>query len=453
MELTIEQALREGVAAHREGNLQEAERLYRAILQSQPAHPDANHNLGLIAVSVNQSASALPFFQTALKANPEIEQFWLSYIDTLVKEQQFKTAEQVLEEAKSQGLDHEKLNSLKAKIASISETGNAESSPSQQQLNELLEHYQNGRFNDAEELALSITQEFPKHPFGWKVLGALYGQSGRNQEAVNANQNAVSLSPQDAEGHCNLGNTLKELGRFDEAEASYRQAIVLAPDLAEPHRNFGAMLCDLSRFDEAEASLRQAIVLAPQYAAAYNNLGLTLKELGRFDEAVASFRQSIDLEPTVMHYFDNLLFALNYYPQMSSAELYREYEAYNEAVSSLRLRQFNHKEHEVVGSRRIRIGYSSSDFRGHVCRFWIEPIFRHHNRKRFELFAYCNNEISDEHTQRMKGYFDHWIDVFSLSDDAMAERIYGDQIDIMIDKGPNARSVQLSLNNFSKSGI
>ena len=44
MELTIEQALQQGIAAHKEGKLQEAERLYRAILQSQPLHPDANHN-------------------------------------------------------------------------------------------------------------------------------------------------------------------------------------------------------------------------------------------------------------------------------------------------------------------------------------------------------------------------------------------------------------------------
>ena len=39
MELTIEQAMQQGVAAHKEGKLEEAERLYRAILQSQPAHP------------------------------------------------------------------------------------------------------------------------------------------------------------------------------------------------------------------------------------------------------------------------------------------------------------------------------------------------------------------------------------------------------------------------------
>ena len=41
MELTVDQALQQGVAAHNAGNLQEAERAYKAILQSQPKHPDA----------------------------------------------------------------------------------------------------------------------------------------------------------------------------------------------------------------------------------------------------------------------------------------------------------------------------------------------------------------------------------------------------------------------------
>ncbi|MCH2550418.1 MAG: tetratricopeptide repeat protein, partial [Alphaproteobacteria bacterium] len=100
MELTIEQALRQGIAAHKEGKIQEAERLYRAILQSQPTHPDANHNLGVLAVSVNKAEAALPFFKTALEANPKIEQFWLSYIDALIKEKQFDNAKEVLEQGK-----------------------------------------------------------------------------------------------------------------------------------------------------------------------------------------------------------------------------------------------------------------------------------------------------------------------------------------------------------------
>ena len=101
MELTVDQALQQGVAAHKEGKLQDAERLYRAILQSQPLHPDANHNLGVLAVSVNKADAALPLFKTALEANPKIEQFWLSYIDALIKEKQFDNAKQSLNRQKA----------------------------------------------------------------------------------------------------------------------------------------------------------------------------------------------------------------------------------------------------------------------------------------------------------------------------------------------------------------
>ena len=67
---TIEQALQEGITAHKEGNLRDAERCYRVILQSQPSHPDANHNLGVIAVLANKTDTALRLFKIALEANP-----------------------------------------------------------------------------------------------------------------------------------------------------------------------------------------------------------------------------------------------------------------------------------------------------------------------------------------------------------------------------------------------
>jgi len=277
MELNINQALQQGVAAHKEGKLEEAERLYRAILQSQPAHPDANHNLGVLAVSVNNAVAALPLFKAALEANPKIEQFWLSYIDALIKEQQFENAKQVLEQAKKQGVAGEKLNVPEAQLASINKQETVGSlSPSQEQLSNLLEHYQAGRFDDAEKLATSITQKYPTHPFSWKVLGAVLKQTGRIIESLTAMQKSVQLEPQDAEAHSNLGVTLKELGRLDEAEASYRQAIALKPDYALAHSNLGVTLKELGRLDEAEASYRQAIALKPDYAEAHNRLLLCL---------------------------------------------------------------------------------------------------------------------------------------------------------------------------------
>ncbi|WP_443637476.1 tetratricopeptide repeat protein [Candidatus Njordibacter sp. Uisw_058] len=353
MELTIEQALQQGVAAHREGKLQEAERLYRAILQFQPAHPDANHNLGVLAVSVNKAEAALPLFKTALEASPKIEQFWLSYIDALIKEKQFENAKQVFEQAKTQGMAKEKLNALEERLAlivqapksTLSEQKNSltfsekrkklaeqktskkttkqnlkANNPSQQQLGSLLEHYKNGRLSDAEKLATSISHDFPSHNFSWKILGAVFKATGRNSEAVNANQTVVTLSPQDAEAHSNLGNTLKELGRLDEAEASYTQAIALKPDFALAHSNLGNTLQELGRLDEAEASCRQAIGLKPDFALAHNNLGNTLKELGRLDESEASYTQAIALKPDFALAHSNLGNTLKELGRLDEAE-------------------------------------------------------------------------------------------------------------------------------------
>ena len=293
MELTIEQALQQGVAAHKEGKLQDAERLYRAILQSQPKHPDANHNLGVIAVSVNKTDAALPLFKTALEANPNIEQFWISYIDALVKANKLKKAKQAIKKAKKKGFDAKKLQALLSQLKEAADT----KAPSQELLNSLLGHYQTGRYGDAEKLAISITQEFPRHLFGWKVLGALLKQMGKKAEAINAYEKVIEISPQDAEAHSNLGVTLQELGRLEEAEASYTQAITLKPDYVEAHYNLGITLQELGRLEEAEASYTQAIRFKPDYSDAHYNLGYMVKELGRLEEAEASYTKAIALRP------------------------------------------------------------------------------------------------------------------------------------------------------------
>jgi Flp pilus assembly protein TadD/SAM-dependent methyltransferase len=178
--------------------------------------------------------------------------------------------------------------------------------PSQQQLNSLLELYQTGRYVDAEKLSLSITQEFPKHQFGWKVLGATLKQIGKINESLVATQKSVQLNPQDADAHYNLGVMLQELGRLKEAEVSYRQAITLKPNLDGAHNNLGNTLKELGRLKEAEVSLRQAITLKPNLAEAHNNLGNTLKKLGRLDEAEVSYRQAITLKPDYAEAHNNL---------------------------------------------------------------------------------------------------------------------------------------------------
>jgi len=169
--------------------------------------------------------------------------------------------------------------------------------PLQSELISLLEYYQNGRYEDAEKLALILTNKFRTHPFGWKVLGAVLNKTGRISEGLIACQKSVTLAPENAEAHYNLGVTLKELGRLEEAEKSYRQAITLKLDYFEAHTNLGHTLRGLDRLEEAVASYREAIALKPDFALTHYNLGVTLKELGRLEEAEESYREAIVLKP------------------------------------------------------------------------------------------------------------------------------------------------------------
>ena len=197
--------------------------------------------------------------------------------------------------------------------------------PSQQQLNNLLKCYQTGRYNDAEKLSLSITQEFPNHGFAWKVLAAALKQQGRTNESLIASQKSIQLNPQDAGAHYNLGITLQEQGRLKEAEANYRQTIKLKSDLPEVHFNLGVILEEQGKLEEAEVSYRQTIKLKPQLAHAHQNLGNIMIKQRRLKEAEASYRQAIKFKPDLAKAHNNLCIIMKQQGKLEEAEVsYRQ---------------------------------------------------------------------------------------------------------------------------------
>ena len=121
MELTLDEALQKAVEAHKAGQIQEADRLYTAILQAQPKHPDANHNMGVLAVGVGKIKSTA-FFKTALEANPSIGQYWLSYIDALIQLDQIVDAQTVLDQAKGKGASGEAFEQLEQRLNELNES-------------------------------------------------------------------------------------------------------------------------------------------------------------------------------------------------------------------------------------------------------------------------------------------------------------------------------------------
>jgi Tfp pilus assembly protein PilF len=95
---------------------QDPEGMYCSILQTQPIHPDSEHNLGVLAVSLNKSRLALPLFKKALETNPSHGQFWSSYVDTLMKANQFDSFKYAIVQERKDGLTGEKVDFLNTQL-------------------------------------------------------------------------------------------------------------------------------------------------------------------------------------------------------------------------------------------------------------------------------------------------------------------------------------------------
>jgi tetratricopeptide (TPR) repeat protein len=289
MTVSVEQVMQQALIEHSQGNTQEAERLYNAVLKLDPMHSAANHNLGVMNISLGQVEVGLPLLKTALEQNSNNEQFWISYTAVLIQEGQFEDAKKKIKEARDRGFKDEKFDSLESKLPSSD-------APSHNETNALIKSYQSGKLVETTNLAVSIIKEYPDHLLSWKLLGAIFGQSGQLDNALAANKKAVQLAPNDSYSHNNLSLTLNKLNMLEEAEVSAREAIKLKPDLFEAHINLGKTLQGLGRLAEAEVSYRKTIELKPDFIDAHYNLGVVLDTLGRLDEALILFDKALNIK-------------------------------------------------------------------------------------------------------------------------------------------------------------
>ncbi len=72
---TIAEMLSQAMQQHQAGNLQQAEQLYRQILQVFPYHADALHLLGLMAYQLGRNEVAVEYINKAISANPIFSPF------------------------------------------------------------------------------------------------------------------------------------------------------------------------------------------------------------------------------------------------------------------------------------------------------------------------------------------------------------------------------------------
>ena len=251
MELTLDQALQKGIEAHKAGKVEEADRYYTAIIKANPKHPDANHNMGVLAVGVGKIQEALPFLKTALQASPNISQFWLSYIDALIKLNRIDDAKVAFDQARSKGANGDGFDQLEKRLGPSTSKNSNIQDPPKEQLDPLIKLYNQQKFQQVFIETQILTKKYSSSLTLWNLMGASGAQVGKLDEAVFALQKAINIKPDFANGYNNMGNALKDQGKLDKAIEAYNTALSIKPDYAEVYNNMGNALKDQGKLDKA----------------------------------------------------------------------------------------------------------------------------------------------------------------------------------------------------------
>lgn len=266
------------------------------------------------------------------------------------------------------------------------------------------------------------------------MLGNLMHERGRLKEAAECYRRAIALKPNFHLAIGNLGETLRLLGSYTEAKNCLELALSIAPDDAKLNVGLAMVLSTEWSYRQAESHLGITQKSAPEAAYIYNSLADIRLIEGRFDEAVSLYRKALDC---ALNYrekigcYGNILFALNYHPYIDANKIYSYYQEFGQKLAGFR--RWYDWPNDKNPERRLRIGYVSPDFRQHSTRYFLEPLLAAHDKSAVEIHAYSEVKVEDNVTERYRLLVDHYIRTVGMSDDALAERIHADGIDLLVD--------------------
>ena len=266
--------LRDGLAHHQSGRLQQAEVIYNDILKDNPRNTDALNFLGVLFHQTGKNEIAISNFEKAIKINPGIADY---YNNCGIACRALKKNEKAI-------IHFEKAIALKPEYAEAH--------------NNLGVVYKDlGRDEDAiacYQQALTIKPDYAE---ALKNLGIQFHNSGQFEEAIVRFEAFLAISPDDVDVLFNLARVLHKQGNMEEAIVRYNQVLSIKPDYAVAHNNLGAIFQAVGKIEKAVTSFEQALIVNPDYAEAYNNLGNVLHLMGRLQDAIASYERALSIKP------------------------------------------------------------------------------------------------------------------------------------------------------------
>lgn len=285
--MSIDQALELAVGHHRAGRLQDAEMLYRAILAAEPRHPDAQHNLGLLALQSQKTDAALYHLSAAVEQRAPNPEHLRNLIEALVASGREIQARDLWS---GWGWRHVAPNDRARLSAALSVPDAAEWS-------ELDRLAAAGDWRAASSFCRRLLARFPTNGHLWRGLGAFLHQAGESDLGFEPMVTALVLLPGNAEALNNLGNAFRLLGAAEVSARLCRHATRAAPLFAEACSNLGTAATELRQFAEAERALGTALAIRPSFALALANIGFLHAGRCRFMEGASFFRRAVAVDP------------------------------------------------------------------------------------------------------------------------------------------------------------
>jgi protein O-GlcNAc transferase len=331
----------------------------------------------------------------------------------------------------------------------------------------------------SDEAAVSYSRSLsikPDTPETINILGTLLYEAGRLQQAVVFYQKAIGLRTDYAEAHNNLGLALHHLGRLSEAIASYRRAIRFKPSLAAAHCNLGSALVDRGDFNQAIESLCRALGLQPSLAeahlnlgnaykaqglltqaatsfetailhannpaAALNNLAETYKDQGKLQQALEAYQAAVAARPGSATAYSNLLYFYAFTRHVSPQEEKLKARVWETHVLTEDERAAARKRASpATGAfaalprqgRQLRLGIVSAELGSHAVAQFLQPWLARLDRRRFHLTLFPTRTRLCSRAQEFKDLADSYISLAELPDNAAADRIGAEHIDVLMD--------------------
>jgi tetratricopeptide (TPR) repeat protein len=266
----IRDAMGEAVAAHQQGRLRDAEKIYARVLKAVPDQFDALNLLGTVKAQQGHIGEAHRLFAAAVKANP-------------VAPQGLSNLGQALHALKRSGeaLDYiDKARALAPDDVNIL----------YQHANVLLSlDRPSEALAEFRAVLAQMPQHLPQHVEARINCGLAQAACGFSEQALADFDAALALAPGHPGACYNRGVALIKLGRYEEAVSANDAALAVEPGHLTAWLNRGKALAQLNRYDEALASYGEVLAVKKDHPDAHFNQALALLTQGKYQRGFSAY--------------------------------------------------------------------------------------------------------------------------------------------------------------------